>query len=148
MVIIPPGLLKKFGIDLSFNKLKDFWNWLSGAFVALGELVKKIRDVNVWMWGVVTGSIIALKHTYDVMRVFLNTKFAEVESMGDVVNVKMQSASNVLPVIEFIQNMNVVFPIEELLAALVIILGFWAFCMIMKIASRLKDLIVMAVMAA
>lgn len=121
-----------------FNRIGAFWEWIRTGFIMIRTGLSK---VHAWAYATFIASFVAMKEGYKVIMDLITDKFTQMQTMGTAIAGNVQSSSGEFTGMEFIQNANAIFPIEETLAAIVLLFEFWVFCIVFKMALKLKNLI-------
>jgi hypothetical protein len=117
-----------------WDKFVAFWEWIKTGFRAIKVGLQKIIALPAVL---IAGLIAAAKWIYNHTILFITDKVDEMKVTLSTVTDNIESGKSSVGLIDYIENVNCIFPIDELLAALTLIFSVWATCLVVKIAHRL-----------
>lgn len=120
------------------NKISSVWQGIRSGFVALKmglqRLPGKIIAPFVAAWA-------AAKGMYNKIIDFINTHIEEIKSQIDELSEGVQSGAGDISAMQYFEVANTIFPISELIQVILILLGLWAVCLIVRVAFRIFKII-------
>ncbi|NLE62625.1 MAG: hypothetical protein GX612_02140 [Bacteroidales bacterium] len=121
-----------------WDKFGEFWQWLRSGVVAIKMAICKLPAL---IAAPVVAAFAGLKLAYNKAIDFIDQTFLEMQTTLETLSEGVKEGSSSAGLLQFIEVANAVFPISELISIILILLGLWGLCLVIRLALRFYHLI-------